>query len=84
MGAMAYVEKIAPEEAEGVLARIFKARTKAGGRLWEIIAVQSLTPETLRESLRFYGQVMFGKSALSRATREMIAVVTSQVNECHY
>ncbi|MBL4637011.1 MAG: carboxymuconolactone decarboxylase family protein [Kofleriaceae bacterium] len=82
--AMAYIEKISPDQAEGVLKRIFQARSKAAGRLWEIIAVQSLTPETLRESLRFYGQVMFGKSALTRAVREMIAVVTSQANECHY
>ncbi len=81
---MAYIHKISPEESEGLLARIFKARTKSGGRLWEIVAVQSLNPETLRDSMRFYGQVMFGKSALSRVEREMIAVVTSQRNECHY
>jgi len=27
---------------------------------------------------------MFGDSPLSRAHREMIAVVTSQANDCHY
>lgn len=81
---MAYIQKIAPEDAEGLLGRILNARTKSGGRLWEIVAVQSLSPATLRDSMRFYGQVMFGESALSRAEREMIAVVTSQINECHY
>lgn len=81
---MAYIEKIAPDEADGLLRRVFQARTKAGGRLWEIVAVQSLNAATLRDSMRFYGQVMFGESELSRAQREMIAVVTSQVNECHY
>lgn len=81
---MAYIDKIDPMDAEGLLARVFKARTKAGGRLWEITAVQSLNPAALRDSMRFYGQIMFGESPLSRAEREMIAVVTSQLNECHY
>jgi AhpD family alkylhydroperoxidase len=31
-----------------------------------------------------YGTLLFAESPLSRAQREMIAVVTSQVNECVY
>ena len=81
---MAFVTKIGPDEAEGLLESVLKARTKAGGRLWEIVAVQSLNAPVLRESMRFYGQLMYGDSALSREQREMIAVVTSQANECHY
>jgi alkylhydroperoxidase family enzyme len=81
---MAHIDKIHPDDATGLLRRIFEARTTAAGRLWEIVAVQSLNPETLRESMRMYGQVMFGESPLSRAQREMIAVVTSTANECHY
>jgi alkylhydroperoxidase family enzyme len=34
--------------------------------------------------MRLYSTIMFGDSPLSRTQREMIAVVTSQVNECHY
>ncbi len=81
---MPYIDKVSSEAADGLLGRIFQARTKSAGRLWEIVAVQSLNPETLRESMRMYGQVMFGDSPVSRKQREMIAVVTSQVNECHY
>jgi len=81
---MPYIEKVQPEDAEGLLDRIFQARSKSAGRLWEIVAIQSLNPESLRESMRMYGQVMFGESPLSRAQREMIAVVTSQANDCHY
>lgn len=81
---MAYVDKIDPAEAEGLLKRVFQARTRAGARLWEIVAVQSLNAASLRDSMRLYGQVMFGDSDLTRVQREMIAVVTSQVNECHY
>ena len=81
---MAFVAKIEREQAEGLLDRIFKARTSAGARLWEIVAVQSLNAASLRESMRLYGQLMFGASPLSRVEREMIAVVTSLQNECHY
>lgn len=81
---MPYIDKISPEDADGLLDRIFQARTKAAGRLWEIVAIQSLNAESLRESMRMYGQIMFGESPLSRAQREMIAVVTSQANDCHY
>jgi alkylhydroperoxidase family enzyme len=38
----------------------------------------------MRDSMRLYGSIMFGPSPLSRAQREMIAVVTSTVNDCHY
>jgi len=81
---MAHVAKTPPEAAEGLLARIFSGRKGSADRLWEIVAVQSQNPESLRESMRLYSQVMFGDSPLTRAQREMIAVVTSQVNDCHY
>jgi len=81
---MPFIDKITPETADGLLDRIFQARTKSAGRLWEIVAIQSLNPKTLRESMRMYGQVMFGESPLSRSHREMIAVVTSLANDCHY
>lgn len=81
---MPHIEQVPHKHAEGLLKRIYDARVAGAGRLWQIVAVQSLNPETLRESMRLYGQVMFGESPLTRAEREMIAVVTSQVNECHY
>ena len=81
---MPHVERIPPDEADGLLARIYDQRIRAAGRLWEIVAVQGQSPESLRDSMRMYGTVMFGDSPLSRAQREMIAIVTSQVNDCHY
>jgi alkylhydroperoxidase family enzyme len=81
---MPHVERIDPDDAEGPLRRIYDQRIERAGRLWEIVAVQGQNPESLRESMRLYGQVMFGGSPLSRARREMIAVVTSKTNGCHY
>ena len=38
----------------------------------------------MRDSMRIYLSIMYGPSPLSRAQREMMAVVTSQANDCHY
>ena len=38
----------------------------------------------LKESMRMYLVIMYGESELSRAQREMLATVVSQVNHCYY
>ncbi len=81
---MAHIEKVHPDQATGLLRRVYEQRIRSAGRLWEIVAVQSLNPEALRDSMRMYGTIMFAESPLTRAQREMIAVVTSQANQCHY
>ena len=42
------------------------------------------TEKVMRDSMRLYSSIMFGESPLTRAQREMIAVVTSEANDCHY
>jgi len=44
----------------------------------------SQSPSALKEAMRLYLAIMFGESKLSRAQREMIATVVSQVNHCKY
>ncbi len=81
---MAHIDVVGRDDADGLLERIYEQRATSAGRLWNIVSVQCHNPETLRESMRLYGAAMFCDSPISRAQREMIAVVTSQVNECHY
>ncbi len=81
---MAHVDVIGPDGADGLLERIYRQRVASAGRLWNIVSIQCHNPETLRESMRLYGAAMFCESPLTRAQREMIAVVTSRLNECHY
>lgn len=81
---MAHVEKIGPDRAEGLLKRELDAAQRRAGRIWEIVAVQSQNPEALRDGMRMYRTVMFGDGPLGRDQREMIAVVTSMANTCHY
>jgi alkylhydroperoxidase family enzyme len=72
------------DEAVGVVKQEYDAAIRRAGRIWNIVSIQSQLPEVMRDSLRLYGSIMFGPSPLSRAQREMIAVVTSSSNECHY
>jgi alkylhydroperoxidase family enzyme len=77
--------KIIPEgEAEGLLRRIYDAAVKRAGRVFNILKVQSLNPAVLQSSMGLYREVMMGESPLSRGQREMLAVVVSRANECHY
>jgi alkylhydroperoxidase family enzyme len=53
--------------------------------VFNIIRIQSPRPEILRASTQLYTEIMFSpKSPLSRSQREMIAVVVSKTNGCHY
>lgn len=49
-----------------------------------ILASHSLNPDALRTHVELYRVVMFGKSGLSRAEREAVAVCVSAANDCHY
>jgi alkylhydroperoxidase family enzyme len=49
-----------------------------------IIRIHGVHPRTIRLHYDLYRELMHGPGPLSRAQREMIAVVVSSVNECHY
>ncbi len=81
---MPYIEEVPLEEATGAARREYEAAQQRAGRIWNIVSIMSPNGPAMRDSMRFYGTVMFADSPLSRSQREMIAVVTSQVNDCHY
>ena len=81
---MPYIEQIDVQDATGVLRKQFETAQERAGRVWHIVHVMSLNPGTMDASLRLYGALMFGTSSLTRWRREMLAVVTSQVNDCFY
>lgn len=80
----AWIETVANEEAEGRLKAHYDAAIQRAGRVFNIVRIMSLRPMQLRDSMMFYGSVMKGESGLSRAEREMVAVVVSHANECFY
>jgi len=81
---MAWIRVVPPTEAIGELADAYKAIQDAAGNVANILTIESLNPAALRAHYNLYRTLMFGPSELSRAQREMAAVVVSTVNRCHY
>ena len=81
---MPYIHQVSDAEAQGaVKGELDRARQRAG-RVWNIVRIMTPNPRALRTCMDFYSALMFGPSPLSRAQREMLAVVTSKVNGCRY
>ena len=82
---MSWIEMISEKEASGKLKRIYqKLIGSEGEKVANILKVHSLNPAVLEAHLGLYRQIMYGQSPLTRVQREMIAVVVSAANQCHY
>jgi len=81
---MAFIEIIEPEQADGKLKEIYEDLINKRGKLAEIHKIQSLNPESIVSHMDLYISLMFGKSPLKRAQREMLGVVVSAANRCRY
>ena len=81
---MAWIKTVSESEATGAIKAEYKAGTERAGRVFNIVKLFSIKPESLRGFIDMYKTVMFGPSKLSRAQREMIATVVSRVNSCRY
>ena len=81
---MPRIKIIEYEDAEGELKDIYDEVIQKRGKLAEIHKIHSLNPQSMLDHIQLYLTVMFKKSPLSRAQREMIAVVVSEANKCEY
>ena len=81
---MAWIKQIVTNEAEGKLKDIYDSLRKKRGKVSNIIIAQSLNPDSMNGHMELYLSIMFNQSGLSRAERELIAVVVSSLNGCDY
>ncbi len=81
---MAFIGIIETDQAEGDLKEIYNQAEQRAGRVYNILKIMSRSPRALKASMELYTGTMFGPSELSRAQREMLAVVVSVANQCHY
>ncbi len=81
---MAWITVVEEGEAEGALRREYEAALKRAGKIYNIVKISSLKPGILRSSMAFYSALMHAPAKLSRAQREMVAVVVSRANDCFY
>ncbi len=80
---MAKIRTVSENSADEMLALVYDRITGGAGSVGNILKVQSLLPPSLATHYDFYRTIMFGRSPLRRVDREMIAVVVSQINQCH-
>lgn len=80
---MSWIEEAKSPKEHKVLEETF-GEIENFNKVSNILSVETLNPKALSHHLRFYREIMFGKSGLSRSEREMTAVVVSKINECHY
>ncbi|MBT8092959.1 MAG: peroxidase-related enzyme [Gammaproteobacteria bacterium] len=81
---MSWIDEVEVSEAEGKLGEMYATLIKKRGKISNILKVHSLNPDAMGNHLDLYMTLMFGKSGLSRAEREAIAVVVSANNDCEY
>ena len=80
-----WIRTIDEADATGELAALYARVTDSGsGRVDNIMKVHSLHPAGLAAHFELYRTVMRGSPTLPTVDREMIALVVSVVNECHY
>ncbi len=81
---MAWIRMIDEDEAEGKLAELYERFREPGGGVDNVLKIHGLNPPSLSAHFELYKTLMRGRSPLSRVQREMIAVVVSAANRCHY
>jgi alkylhydroperoxidase family enzyme len=81
----AWIHMVQEDEASEDLQKYYEQlRDPDTGEIDNILKIHGQHPETLKAHLLLYKTVMYGKSKVRRPEREMIAVVVSSLNECHY
>ncbi len=80
---MAWIRTVGEEEASGELKSIYEASRKLYGFVPNIRKALSLNPTVLRAYTQLSGAIYHG-GALPAEEREMIAIVVSALNRCHY
>lgn len=81
---MAWIKIIDENEATGKLQELYIKLVEPWGGVDNILKIHSLNPASLQAHFDLYKAVMRGSRDVSKVRREMIAVVVSALNHCHY
>lgn len=81
---MTRIKVIQHAEADGKLKVIYDDLVKSRGKLADVHKIQSLRPESIVAHMNLYMEIMYSRSELSRAERELMGTVVSMTNGCKY
>ena len=81
----AQIRTVAEQDAKGELAALYQQCLDPGSdQVDHILKVHSLHPQGLAAHLAVYRASMQSTKGLRKVDREMVAVVVSKTNGCHY
>ncbi len=84
---MSWISKVSDEEwleTPGLAEQYDSVLDSTTGRIDEIMAIHSLNPTGLAAHNALYTSAMTGTKTLRKVERELIALVVSLENRCHY
>jgi len=82
---MAWIDVIPDDQWEGPLGELFAdVVDRDSGVVDNIMAIHSLNPKGLAAHNALYTSAMSGTATLRKVERELIALVVSLENHCHY
>ncbi len=82
---MARIEVIADDDWDGPLGELYpRVVDPSYGRVDHILAIHSLNPRSMAAHQGLYESAMTGTATLRKAERELVALVVSLTNDCHY
>jgi len=81
---MAWIPMIKEDKAEAELKDWYDKLREPWGGVDNIMKIHSLNVNTLKGHYELYLSAMKNTKDLSHKQREMVAVVVSTVNQCHY
>lgn len=85
MDETAWIETVSEAAASGRLAELYERFAEpATGRVDHVLRVHSLDVEGLEAHVAVYLSAMRGSGSFPALEREMVAVVVSAANGCHY
>jgi alkylhydroperoxidase family enzyme len=82
---MAWIETPREDEWDGELAVLYDTvADRTHSRVDNIMQIHALNPKAMAAHQALYVSAMSGTKTLRKAEREMIALVVSSLNDCHY
>ena len=82
---MAWIDTVPDGEADAELRDLYDHSLDPDyGLVDNIMTVHSMHPAGLRTHLELYREVMTGTATLRKVERELLALVVSKTNDCHY
>lgn len=82
---MAWIETPREDEWEGELADLYaQVVDRTHDRVDNIMQIHALNPAGMAAHSALYSSAMAGTASLRKVERELIALVVSSANDCHY